>query len=66
MRSPREHLGEVEARGKLSMPARWRESGLPMTARAKGRGMGLAVAVLMAAGYDGRWRGKVAWQPIGC
>ena len=63
MKSARKNLDEAGIREKLSMLEMWRASGLSMTAWAQGQGLDVAV-LMAAAGYEGRWRRKLAGQPI--
>ena len=63
MKSARKSLDEAQIREKLSMLERWRASGVSMTAWAQGQGLDVAV-LMAAAGYEGRWRRKLAGQPI--
>ncbi len=63
MKSARKNLDEAGIREKLSMLEMWRASVLSMTAWAQGQGLDVAV-LMAAAGYEGRWRRKLAGQPI--
>jgi hypothetical protein len=65
MKSRSKKLSEAQIREKLSMLERWRASGVSMTAWAQGQGLDVAV-LMAAAGYEGRWRRKLAGQPIVC
>ena len=63
MKSARKSLDEAQIREKLSMLERWRASGLSMTAWAQGQGLD-AGSLMGAVAYEGRWRRKLAGQPI--
>ncbi len=63
MKSARKNLDEAGIREKLSMLEMWRASGLSMAAWVQGQGLD-ARALMGALAYEGRWRRKLAGQPI--
>ncbi|MEY2730863.1 MAG: hypothetical protein RL584_1989 [Pseudomonadota bacterium] len=63
MKSRGKNLSEAQIREKLALVDRWRASGVSMTAWAQGQGLDVAV-LRAAAGYEGRWRRKLAGRPI--